>query len=51
MNPTALKLGADVAASDPALQVGPGLLVFAAVVLVVGVLLWYFDGYDREGMQ
>lgn len=47
MNPTALKMAADAAASDPLLQVGPGLLVFAAVVFVAGVLIAYFSGYER----
>ncbi len=50
MNPTALKLGADMVASDPTLQVdgGIGLLVIAACAILVVALIWYASGYERS---
>lgn len=50
MNPTALKLGADMVAGDPALQMGAGAGLLVAIVCgcLLAALVLYAIGYQRS---
>ena len=50
MNPTALKMGADTVAGNPALQIdaGAGLLLVLMCAVALALLAWYASGYQRS---